>query len=123
MRLNYRGLSIAACLMSASSAFAGSVSGIPVAPVLVPVMLASRLVLGVHYPSDVVAGAGVGAGCAALTRAAWPSDTVQRLLPAALRDDAPGTRTLDSHVKSLRAKIGAARVRTVHGVGYALEDG
>jgi len=35
--------------------------------------------------------------------------------------DARGTRTLDSHVKSLRAKIGADRVRTVHGVGYALE--
>ncbi|MDO5739043.1 MAG: response regulator transcription factor [Ornithinimicrobium sp.] len=35
--------------------------------------------------------------------------------------DAHGTRTLDSHVKSLRAKIGAGRVRTVHGVGYALE--
>jgi DNA-binding response OmpR family regulator len=34
---------------------------------------------------------------------------------------ASGTRTVDSHVKSLRAKIGAARVRTVHGVGYALE--
>lgn len=35
--------------------------------------------------------------------------------------DARGTRTLDSHVKSLRAKVGAGRVRTVHGVGYALE--
>jgi DNA-binding response OmpR family regulator len=35
--------------------------------------------------------------------------------------DARGTRTLDSHVKSLRAKIGADRVRTVHGVGYAVE--
>jgi len=35
--------------------------------------------------------------------------------------DAGGTRTLDSHVKSLRAKIGADRVRTVHGVGYSLE--
>ncbi|MGI8900241.1 MAG: response regulator transcription factor [Nocardioides sp.] len=34
-----------------------------------------------------------------------------------------GTRTVDSHVKSLRSKIGAARVRTVHGVGYALEAG
>lgn len=33
------------------------------------------------------------------------------------------TRTLDSHVKGLRAKIGADRVRTVHGVGYALETG
>ena len=36
--------------------------------------------------------------------------------------DASGTRTLDSHVKALRAKIGAHRVRTVHGVGYALEE-
>ena len=35
--------------------------------------------------------------------------------------DAAGTRTLDSHVKSLRAKVGTDRVRTVHGVGYALE--
>lgn len=30
-------------------------------------------------------------------------------------------RTLDSHVKSVRRKIGAERVRTVHGVGFALE--
>jgi DNA-binding response OmpR family regulator len=37
--------------------------------------------------------------------------------------DATGTRTVDSHVKSLRAKIGADLVRTVHGVGYALEAG
>ncbi|MCK6209390.1 response regulator transcription factor [Georgenia sp. EYE_87] len=35
--------------------------------------------------------------------------------------DARGTRTLDSHVKALRAKIGPSRVRTVHGVGYAVE--
>ncbi|HLT82748.1 MAG TPA: response regulator transcription factor [Phototrophicaceae bacterium] len=35
--------------------------------------------------------------------------------------DARGTRTLDTHVRTLRAKIGASRVRTVHGVGYAVE--
>lgn len=35
--------------------------------------------------------------------------------------DASGTRTVDSHVKGVRAKIGADRIRTVHGVGYALE--
>jgi len=34
-----------------------------------------------------------------------------------------GTRTIDSHVKGLRAKIGGDRIRTVHGVGYALETG
>jgi DNA-binding response OmpR family regulator len=36
---------------------------------------------------------------------------------------ASGTRTVDSHVKALRAKIGPEKVRTVHGVGYALEPG
>ena len=34
---------------------------------------------------------------------------------------ASGTRTVDSHVKALRHKIGTERVRTVHGVGYALQ--
>ncbi len=35
---------------------------------------------------------------------------------------ASATRTVDSHVKALRSKVGAARIRTVHGVGYALEE-
>ncbi len=34
---------------------------------------------------------------------------------------ADGTRTVDSHVKALRRKLGADLIRTVHGVGYALE--
>ena len=34
---------------------------------------------------------------------------------------AGAARTVDSHVKALRAKVGAERIRTVHGVGYALE--
>jgi DNA-binding response OmpR family regulator len=37
--------------------------------------------------------------------------------------DASGTRTVDSHVKGLRRKLGADLIRTVHGVGYALEVG
>jgi DNA-binding response OmpR family regulator len=32
-----------------------------------------------------------------------------------------GTRTVDSHVKAVRRKLGADLIRTVHGVGYALE--
>ena len=36
---------------------------------------------------------------------------------------ASGTRTVDSHVKGLRAKLGGDLIRTVHGVGYALEIG
>jgi DNA-binding response OmpR family regulator len=35
--------------------------------------------------------------------------------------DGCGTRTVDSHVKALRRKLGADLIRTVHGVGYALE--
>jgi DNA-binding response OmpR family regulator len=36
--------------------------------------------------------------------------------------DALGTRTVDSHIKALRRKLGADLIRTVHGVGYALEN-
>ena len=36
--------------------------------------------------------------------------------------DGAEPRTVDSHVRGLRRKIGAERVRTVHGVGYALES-
>jgi DNA-binding response OmpR family regulator len=35
--------------------------------------------------------------------------------------DASGTRTVDSHIKGLRRKLGPDLIRTVHGVGYALE--
>jgi DNA-binding response OmpR family regulator len=31
------------------------------------------------------------------------------------------SRTVDSHIKALRRKLGADLIRTVHGVGYALE--
>jgi DNA-binding response OmpR family regulator len=33
--------------------------------------------------------------------------------------DGSGTRTVDSHVRALRRKLGNDVVRTVHGVGYA----
>ena len=36
-------------------------------------------------------------------------------------EDEAGNRTVDSHVKALRRKLGADLIRTVHGVGYALE--
>ena len=35
--------------------------------------------------------------------------------------DGSGIRTVDSHVRSLRRKLGDGLVRTVHGVGYSLE--
>jgi DNA-binding response OmpR family regulator len=33
-----------------------------------------------------------------------------------------GARTVDSHVRSIRKKLGSELVRTVHGVGYAVEE-
>ena len=35
--------------------------------------------------------------------------------------DGAGARTVDSHIKALRRKLGGDRIRTVHGVGYAWE--
>ena len=37
--------------------------------------------------------------------------------------DGSGARTVDSHVRSVRRKVGADIIRTVHGVGYAAADG
>ena len=36
-------------------------------------------------------------------------------------DIASGVRTVDSHVRAVRRKLGADLIRTVHGVGYAME--
>jgi DNA-binding response OmpR family regulator len=36
--------------------------------------------------------------------------------------DGSGARTVDSHVRALRRKLGGEVVRTVHGVGYAAGD-
>ena len=41
----------------------------------------------------------------------------------AMHGNASGTRAVDSHIKALRRKLGADLIRTVHGVGYALEVG
>ena len=58
---------------TAAAILLGRAAGLPPAAlpaVLVPPMLASRLVLGVHYPSDVAAGALIGAASAGAVIAA-----------------------------------------------------
>jgi membrane-associated phospholipid phosphatase len=62
----------AASTTAAALAF-GRVTGRPVASVLVPVMAVSRMTLGVHTPSDVLAGVAVGAATAG-AHARWSSE-------------------------------------------------
>ncbi|ORW52771.1 hypothetical protein AWC20_20860 [Mycobacterium parmense] len=46
---------------------AAGLGGLPLAAVLVPPMAISRMLLGVHYPSDVAVGVALGAGVAEIT--------------------------------------------------------
>jgi DNA-binding response OmpR family regulator len=50
--------------------------------------------------------------------------TREELLEQVWGYDVPsGVRTVDSHVRAVRRKLGADLIRTVHGVGYAIETG
>lgn len=53
---------------TAAAVLYGGLLGTPLTAAVVPPMAVSRLVLGVHYPSDVVAGSALGAAVALLTR-------------------------------------------------------
>lgn len=55
---------------TAAAILLGRVTGLPLPVVLVPPMALSRLVLGVHYPSDVLTGVVLGAAVAK-TVGAW----------------------------------------------------
>jgi DNA-binding response OmpR family regulator len=49
--------------------------------------------------------------------------TREELLAQVWGYDVPsGARTVDSHIRTVRRKLGSSVVRTVHGVGYAIEE-
>ena len=53
---------------TAAAVLYGGLLGAPVTPFVVPAMAVSRLVLGVHYPSDVALGSALGAAVAVGSR-------------------------------------------------------
>ena len=53
---------------TAAAVLMAPLTGLPLPLLVVPPMALSRLVLGVHYPSDVAAGVAVGALVARLVR-------------------------------------------------------
>jgi hypothetical protein len=55
---------------TAAAVVYSGLTGRNLVPALVPPMLVSRLVLGVHYPSDVLAGAALGAAVGGVVRRA-----------------------------------------------------
>ncbi|HLM06919.1 MAG TPA: phosphatase PAP2 family protein [Blastococcus sp.] len=56
------------CSTAAAAVGYGPMLGTPVMAAVTGVMLVSRVLLGVHYPSDVVSGAALGAGVATAVR-------------------------------------------------------
>jgi len=63
---------------TAAAILMGRITGLPLPAVVVPPMALSRMLLGVHYPSDVASGIALGAVIAAIARRAGQVQEVVR---------------------------------------------
>jgi membrane-associated phospholipid phosphatase len=63
---------------TAAAVLYGGLLRMPIGLLTVPLMALSRLVLGVHYPSDVAAGSALGAGVALVSRRVLRRRTARR---------------------------------------------
>jgi membrane-associated phospholipid phosphatase len=67
-----------ACSTTAAAVLYGGLLGSRLPAAVIPPMLVSRLVLGVHFPSDVLAGSALGAAVGGFTRRLIGSRTAQK---------------------------------------------
>ncbi|MTK30585.1 phosphatase PAP2 family protein [Nocardia seriolae] len=113
---------------ASAAAFATAVALEAPAPLAVPIAAAagavamSRVVAGVHYPSDVLAGAGVGIVVAWLTRWWWPTRPPGPAAAAPASVEVPATLTGRGTVVVVNIGAGTAARQLRHHICVALPD-
>ncbi|MFJ7280826.1 phosphatase PAP2 family protein [Kitasatospora sp. NPDC098663] len=115
------GHSASAAAFATALAIESPVLGAVAAPVALGVM-ASRIYVGVHYPGDVLAGAALGAGVAALTLRWWPRRIDRPAHTAAPQIKAPALAAGAGLFVVVNAASGARAVAANTGPEHTVEE-
>ncbi|MGE5290542.1 MAG: bifunctional phosphatase PAP2/diacylglycerol kinase family protein [Micromonosporaceae bacterium] len=83
---------------------------------------ASRVVTGVHYPSDVLAGFAIGTAAGTLTLRWWPRRPMQPAQATRPRQDAPAAPTGEGLVLAVNASAGSTSSDLAAGLREELPD-